>query len=330
MKFNTTYISTISLKNTIKELAFIKDELIQFLKTEYNLINISIPLFLGENDEKLIDLQSISRDLTVDFAYENKLGRFLFSPTNYMRNLINKLKLDFEEGIIGEGKFIFRDILQSPVTSIVKDEIVAQIKYPNFNSAEQAVKDFLFKFYDKIYLLAQKMHQKYNVSNLIEKKPYFVSAQALEIENPNQNFKEREISFSLEKHAFWLVAPGKVLYSGHIHTSLPLSLYDIKNFYQLVLHDRVNSGVIKPVQIGILANGVQLSDQLKLYNQPKYQAYRFYKKLMSEEFKVIEIRINIPRIAMAILGKGHLFEVQPGVISEEAKTIIQKFNVENY
>lgn len=330
MKFNTTYIATINLKNTIKEIAIIKQAILDLLANEYNLLDVDIPLFLNEDDEKIVDFKTISRSLTLDFAYESQIGRFLFSPTNYLRNLMNKLDIAFENGLIGEGKFVFRDLNQTPVVSVVKQEIVVQIKYENFDIAEVALKNILWKLHTKIYDLANDIYERYKVPNIVEKMPYFISAQDLEIEYPNQTYKEREIAFSQEKNAFWLVAPGKVLYSGHIHTALPMPLYDVRHFYQLVLRDRVNSNVIKPVQISILANGIQLSDQLDLYDQEKFKARNFYKKLMQEKFKVMEIRINIPRIAMAILGKGHICEVQPGIISDETEIISQKFNVENY
>ena len=145
---------------------------------------------------------------------------------------------------------------------------------------------------------------------------------------PNHSFKEREIETMQKNEAFVFVSPGTYMHSGKIHTYLPPFIYDLKNQYQIILKDKINNEVLKVATISLLSGGQQMSDQLKMYNQEAYLKKDFYASLAKDEQKILEIKINFPRLMMALLQKGHIGEVQSNVISKEVKIIAKKYKVE--
>lgn len=329
MKYNTTYTQKLNLKNTIFAIAKYKSMLIDKIKSKYSFIELTPPVVLEEDSELLISMSNSTRQCSFDTGTEYKVATFSLSHTNWLRLMIEKLDIDFKEGVMSFGSFVWRDLEESPTSTIVKEEITFQIKMENSDDLQEKVKKIAQNVYRIIFELAEDVKKTYEIDNPFPENAKYVSSQMLENEFPNEFVKQREIEFALENEAFILMASGEKMYSGKIHSNIPPYLYDLKNFYQIVLRERNNNDILKVGSVGILASGDLISDQLNIYGFNQMLTYDFYDKMSKiDNYKVVEIKINTPRLMMALLAKGHIAEVQAGVLSSEAKVVKEKYGIE--
>lgn len=330
MKFNTTYKPVIGLKDTIKILEYIKKSLSNFYHKKFKLIELDAPLFFEEDDENTIDFSQVTRDVTLDLGDTYQVAKIPLTHSNWLRNLIDRLELNDNEGLQIHEKYIWRDLVESPISTTVKNEITIQVKLKENQGQKLFLQEIVDELYSRFFQLAEDIAEKYNVKNIYPHSAAFITSQMLENEMINSSPKEREESFALDEEAFILSSAGKRMYSGKIHTFIPPQLYDLDNFHQIVFKDRVNMGVLKVASVAFLASGDTLKQQLFSYSLEELKAIDFYKKLIEQRKKILEIKINLPRLAMALLGKGHICEVQPGIISNESNIIKQRYKIEKY
>ena len=329
MRFNSTYKQTIGLKDTIKELESIKKIIINFYNRKFPLISVDLPTLLEENDERLIDHSLISRPVTVDLGHEYKISKVVQTHSNLLRDMILRLKLKTNEGLYTTSNYIWRDLPDQTTSSIVKNQITFQFKLSQIQIKDELQKITL-ELYDLIYSLAEDFATKYKLENIYPDKILTFDSQYLEKEMPNFLPNERENKTILEYNSFILKSAGQLLHSGKKHEIIPPELYDLKNHNYILLKDRVNSETLNVATVAILASGTQLVDQLSLYDANDILAKDFYKNLIHQTDKIIEVKINIPALSMAILAKGHISEVQSGIFSEEALSLSQKNKIETY
>lgn len=329
MKFNTTYNPQISLEKTIVEIDNFKKEIISFLSKKFNLKEVLPPLISKENDLQNIDMKLVTRSISFDIGSTDTIAKNYLSLTNWSRQLLNKLDVSYNDGIWFNSSTIWRDLPENTNTTIVKNElnVVAKISKENL---EERLLFTTNDLYTLIQSLANKIEEKYKIKNIYPEVIEYVSAQDLETEFPNMSFKERENQTILNHEAFVLKNPGSKLFSGQIHTQLPKGVYDLEKYNQIVLKDRINVEKLKVASVGILSSGKQLSDQLTLYGLADLAAEKFYANWIKNDTKFLEIKINISRLALALLAKAHIAEVQPGVLTDEADVIESRHNIEIY
>lgn len=327
MKYNTTYNSLLDLKTTIYAIANIKQKLFNQISQLYNFIVVNPPLFFSEDEELLINIEDLTRSISFDTLYEYRVGTLALSHTNWMRNMVDRLDLKAGEGLTSESTLIWRDLEESPTSSITKHELIFQVKIADEDEVI-IVRNLSKKIYKIIYQLASEIEQTYNIANIYNSEAEFITAQMLEHELPNETPKNRELEFAIQKESYILESAGMKLFSGKHHSNIPPFLYDIKNCFQIILKDRVNYFPLKVATIAILASGSTLKDQLMLNNYEKLLLTNFYNDLTKKQYKIIEIKINLPRLMMGLLAKGHIAEVQAGIISNEVTQIKDKFDLE--
>lgn len=327
MKYNTTYTPKISLKDTIIATDKFRKELLTHFKNKMQLIDIMSPTYFLEDDPFALKLEDVTRNITFDMGDEYKVGVLSLSDSTFLREMMRKLELNDGEGLISETATIWRDFNESPVMTPEKHEITIQF----FETDDiDLTKKIAREIYDIIFAKAAEFSETFKVENIFPENLPSVSAQSLEIEYPDKDPKTREVEFILEQDAFLFKNPGARLLSGHFHTNIPPMIYDLDDFYQIVLKDRVNSYVLKVVSIAKIALGKKLGEQLTVFGLGDLKQTSEYGALLKDERTIIEIKINLPRLMMALLGKGHISEVQPGVYSAESKSIKSRYKVQTY
>ncbi|WP_127942934.1 MULTISPECIES: hypothetical protein [unclassified Mycoplasma] len=328
MKFNTTYTPEISLKNTIAALAWLREQVIWQIKKIYRFTYVSAPPFLEQDSLLEVRLPSLTRPISFDAIDEYRVCTLLLTPTNWIRAMIERLDLGVGEGLWTESQSIWRDVPETPSDTITRHEIIFQTKIGADEDEVKLARAQAQQIYQIIFELAKEVWKRWQIKNIYPPSANFVTSQMMENELPNESFDNREIEFVLESDAYILEASGLRMFSGHIHQNVPPNLYDLRNHYEIILRDRVNALTIKVATIALTSNGQQLKDQLTLSGQEQFLTNPFYESLVRQSYKVLEIRFNLPRLAMALLGKGHIAEVQGGVISSEARHIREKYQIE--
>ncbi len=327
MRYNSTYTPIMDLKTTIKAIAELKQIIITQIQSIFNFIKVTPPLFFAEDSELLISVENITRQISFDTLDEYKVGSLALSHTNWMRQMIDRLNLNHGDGLESEANLIWRDLQELTTSSITKNELIFQIKI-NGDNEEATTRTLSKQIYKIIYGLAIKINRDYQIANIYPSYAEFITSQMLEHELPNESPKNRELEFAIQKESYILQSAGIKLFSGKRHSQIMPYLYDLKNFYQIVLKDRINFLPVKVATIALLANGDTLKDQLMLYGYENLLGTTFYQDLTKKTYKIIEIKINLPRLMMTLLAKGHIAEVQAGIISNEVKQIKEKFDIE--
>ncbi len=328
MRFNTTYTQTASLRETIEELVLLRTELINHINKNFKVLRVSVPLYLPEDSDLLINFENKTRAITFDESKEYKVNKMLLSTTNWMRDLSKRIDTKENEGIFSETQTILRDVQQKTSNTLTKEEITLQVRLPKNSDHEKFAKDFSYEMYDFIYSLIEKQAVKDNRKNAYPKEIKIFSSQNLEVEYPDIASKEKELNHIKNEDAFILSGAGRKKFSNKIHKSIHPGIYDLKNYYEFLFRDNVNTDVIKVATVSILASGQDLEDQMKYYNVGPLLEREFYANLATQDYKVMELKINVSKLAMVILRKGHIAEVQAGVHTKETNIMSTKHKVE--
>lgn len=329
MKYNTTYTPKLNLKETIFAIAKYKTQLVQEINKMFNFTELTPPVALEEENELLVFDRVATRQCSFDTGTEYKVATLLLSHTNWLRQMMDRLNPDYNTGLFCYGSFIWRDLEESATSTIIKDEYTFQVKLDNNDATQEKSKKIAQEIYAIIFKLAQDVFKNHGIENIYPERATFVTSQMLENEFPHEFMKQREIEFALEQEAYILAAAGEKMYSGKIHSSIPPYLYDLKHFYQLVLRERNNNDVLKVGSVAILASGDLLRDQTNMHGVNQLLTLGFYDKISKiNDYKIVEIKINISRLMMAILAKGHIAEVQAGALSSAAKVVRDKYGIE--
>lgn len=327
MRFNSTYQPTMNLKTTILATAELQELLFLKINSWFKFLKINPPLYFEEDSDFLTNINYITRQISFDTLNEYRVACLTLSHTSWMQHMIWRLNLEYETGLYCESNLIWRDLPELPTNSITKHELIFQIKIKPEDEFK-VVKSYSKKLYSLIYDLATLVNEKYNITNIWPQHIDFITSQMTEHELPNASPRNREREFALQKEAFILQSAGLKLFSGKRHSDIPPFIYNLKHCYQIIMNDRNNHLPLKVATIALLANGVTLKDQAISYGYEKILTKKFYQALLEKNDQVLEIKINIPRLMMALLAKGHIGEVQAGVWSTESQQIKDKYNIE--
>lgn len=106
MKYNSTYVPKISLKDTVLFTDDVRKLILTHFSQKFDLINIMAPQYFLEEDPMLLKLDEVTRNVTFDMGKEYKVGAYTLSDSPYLRDMIRKLKLTPKEALISENTFI--------------------------------------------------------------------------------------------------------------------------------------------------------------------------------------------------------------------------------
>ena len=330
MKYNTTYTPKVSLKDTIIKTNQVINEIKKYYFSKFSILKLTSPMFYEEADEKIIQIRERTRKVSFDTLSEYKVAELIISHTNWMREMLDKLKLKEGEGVSIESSTIWRDLEMNPITSPIKNELTFMfIVDKNINPLD-VVKNETNNLFDILETFEQDFAKEYGLEKLNMKTKPFITPQMMENEFPNIPPRNREQEFASEYDGYILRNPGMKMFSGHYHTILPTGLYTDRNFNQIIMNDTINSSALKVATIAQIANGQLLKDQLSLSNELHLLEKEFYREQTKKEYNVFEVKINVGRMMMALLKKGHIAEVQPGNLSEEVFHISSRYKIEIY
>ena len=328
MKFNSTYTSKRTLRESVIDVSLIRDELISHIKKTFNSVYIASPLFLDEESELLIESPEVTRSIHFDESEEYRVNEMLLSNSNWLRSIVEKMELKDFESVYTETQSILRDIVQIPSQPIGNNELCVQIKLPKDEDFKKYVKDLTMEIYDLFYSIIEKFSIKYQETNIYPESAKMFSAQYLETEMSNLPPQQKEMNKLMDEEAILFAAAGAKMFSNKVHRTINPAVYDLKNYYEILFKDDINNDVVNVCSIAVMANGQTLEDQVRYYKVGSILEKDFYSKLAKQEDKVVELKINISKLAMIILKKGHIGEVQAGVVSKETKIISSKNKIE--
>ncbi len=316
MQINSTYTPNISFKKTLKAISLINEEIIKYFKNKYSITKIELPAFLRKDSDLLLSIDNITRKIKFDFGDSYDIATLPLHHANWRRLMLKKLEAEEGEVIQTEGFTIWRDEQINNVNSLVRDELTFSIVLNDDVDKKKVLGDITKEITILFEKISKLIEEEFNVKSITPKYWPTIESQLLENEMPRLNAQQKEKEILSENSGFILNQPGIKTLQGKVHRQKPPQIYDLYYQNTIIMNDRVNFLPIHVADISIYANGITLSDQMNMFALEEYLDSSFYKSIIDGEHKeAIEIKFHKSQLYMALLGKGHIGEVQANVES---------------
>ena len=314
--FNKTYLQIISKKTTIRAIDFIYRQLWDRLDDAFSLIIVSPPIFDVINSPTLLNFDE-NRKINIDLIQDYQVVTFYQSLSLWAQKCIFEYGININEGIIFVENSIWRDTLSTPKISQHKSYIHVELHVNKSNKKQQILRKITTKIYNIVFNIAEELSKKYKITNIFPKKIEFIESQLLENEFPNLSFFNREAEVAEQHKAFVLMQPGKKLFSGSIHAKRSSSTYDNDNYNEIHLYDENDGTSLNVISIAY-----------KIQHKSNKETSITDEDKNNNDGDNIEIKINLFKLYLVLLKKGHIAEVQPNVISKEVKQLKNKHMID--
>ncbi len=322
-----------------KAISGLKDYFKSEIKTRLNLHEVSAPLTVikgtGIND----DLNGIEKP--VQFLAKSLPGtkvEIVQSLAKWKRLKLAELGVPAGQGIITDMRALRPDEIISPIHSIFVDqwdwERSISIKNRNLDFLESIVKDI----YKSI-----KETERYIVGLFPSLKAFlpkdikFIHSEELQYRYPKLSPKQREKVVARDHGAVFIIGIGHELVDGVPH-DLRAPDYDDWSTPAVGNYKGLNGDIIvwNPIlkdafeisSMGIRVDKKSLQHQLSLTKTENRLSLSFHSKLMNDELPLsIGGGIGQSRLAMLLLRKKHIGEVQASIWPEVLKEDLKKSGI---
>ncbi|CAM9108719.1 hypothetical protein [Mycoplasma todarodis] len=314
MQINSTYTPNISFKETLKAISFINESIIDYFKNKYSITKIELPAFFRKDSDLLLPIDNITRKIKFDFGDSYDIATFPLHYANWRRLMLKKIEAEEGEVIQTEGFTVWRDEEVNNVNSLVRDELTFSIVLKDEVDKKKVLAEITKEITVLFENISLKLEELFKVKSKTPKYWPTIETQLLENEMPRLNAGQKEKEILSEYSGFILNQPGIKTLQGKVHRQKPPQVYDLYYQNTIIMNDRVNFLPIHVADVSIYANGVTLSDQLNMFALEEHLESSFYKSIIDGEHKeAIEIKFHKSQLYMALLGKGHIGEVQANV-----------------
>jgi asparagine synthetase A len=180
-----------------------------------------------------------------------------------------------------------------------------------------------------IHEISNELSEKYQIENIYPKNIEFVEAQLLENEFSNLSSYDKEAEIAQELNAFILMQPGKQLLSGITHAKRNNLTYDNNNYNEIHLLDENDGTSINVASIAYKLYGNNLEKNVKQKTDIRVEENKILNEFIKNKtIETIEIKINLFKLYLILLKKGHIAEVQPKVLSKVVVQLKNKHMIE--
>ncbi|KAI3386703.1 hypothetical protein SNEBB_010658 [Seison nebaliae] len=310
-----------SLRTTMEAVYHIRRIFGDILCEKLNLKRICGPLFVeistGLND----DLSGHER--CIDFITKNGSEcAIVHSLAKWKRFILNKLEVPVGEGIVTDMNAIRRDEILSPIHSYYVD----QWDYELVINDEQRTMNFLKRVVRRIYEVLKETEimlcEKYKeLRRTLVDDINFVSSQQLENDYPELTPKERELEICKKYGSVFISGIGGKLKSGNVHDLRAPDYDDWELNGDIIVYYKELDIPLELSSMGIRVNKQKLEEQLKLSGCEHKREMMFQQMLLNNQLPLtLGGGIGQSRIAMYLLKKKHIGQVQPSVWDNDVRT----------
>jgi aspartate--ammonia ligase len=304
-----------------------------------NLLKVEAPLLVVKGTGINDDLNGIESPVTVNVKELPEVTvEIVHSLAKWKRAKLAKLKAPEGLGIYTDMKALRPDEDFSPIHSIYVDqwdwEKVISKSDRNLTYLKSTVKEI----YKVILETGQSIVEKYDLDSLqLPERITFVHTEDLLAEYPELSAKEREDKICKEFGAVFLIGIGGDLIDGKPHDGrapdyddwISESIDGKKGLNgDILVWNEVLGRSFEISSMGIRVSPESLRKQLALRSQEQRLEMDWHKQLLSEQLPyTIGGGIGQSRLAMYILRKRHIGEVQSSIWPDEIKEELAKKGV---
>ena len=170
-----------------------------------------------------------------------------------------------------------------------------------------------------IYATLTDLKIKYPTINVeLEKELHFISSEELVQLYPDKTPKEREYEICRKYGSVFVTGIGHDLSDGKPH-DIRASDYDDWNLNgDLLYYNSVLDIPFEVSSMGIRVDARSLEEQLKLKNEEYKKDFEYHRMILNDELPLtIGGGIGQSRLAMLLMGKAHIGEVQSSLWEED-------------
>ncbi len=328
------YSSALNLHDTQLAIKTVKDFFQGMLAQRLSLTRVSAPLFVDPTTGLNDNLNGYERPVTFGILEQgDKEAEVVHSLAKWKRYALKKYGFSLGEGIYTDMNAIRRDEETDNIHSIFVD----QWDWEKVIRKEDRNLDFLKETVKTVYKCLRKTEQymaiQYDYIDLILPKDItFITTSELEEMFPDNTPKEREYYFAKAKGAICVMQIGDKLANGEPHDGRAPDYDDWSSESELGLAG-LNGDILvwNPVledsfeisSMGIRVDAEALRRQLAITGDEDRLQNDWHQDLLAERMpQTIGGGIGQSRLAMLLLQKEHIGQVQVGVWPSEMKAAI--------
>lgn len=325
--------------HTEKAIDLVKETFTHQLKSALKLTKVSAPIAILDGTGINDDLNGIERPVKFPVkALGDEQAVVVHSLAKWKRLRLAQLGVQTGEGIVTDMRALRPDEDFTPLHSIYVD----QWDWEQVMPPERRTVDYLHETVKKIYEVLKTTEQTIaaafsDIPAVLPDEITFVNAEELLQKYPGLSVKERESAFAKEHGAIFIMGIGGELSSGEPHDGRAPDYDDWSTEHpqgkglngDIVVWHPVLEQAFELSSMGIRVDAKALKEQLKIRGCEERASLDFHKRLLSGELpQSIGGGIGQSRMAMFMLKKKHIGEVQVGLWSDEVIETMKAQGVE--
>lgn len=339
LEMPSDYRSDLDLKQTQKEIDFIKDYFRNNLAQSLNLSRVSAPMMVVANSGINDDLNSFEKPVEFYASGIDKRVEVVQSLAKWKRYALAKYNFNSGEGLYTNMNAIRPDEEITNLHSIYVDQWDWEKVISIENREISYLKDTVNKIYD---VLKRTQSEVYKRNSALKQYPlpkdiFFIHSEDLLDMYPDLTAKEREFEICREKGAVFIIGIGAELKNGKPHDSRAADYDDwctaTKNGKHglngdIIVWNNTLKCAMELSSMGIRVVKESLIEQLELKEELHKLRFDFHNKLVSGELPpTIGGGIGQSRLCMFLLQKAHIGEVQAGIWCDKTNKILTERNI---
>ena len=324
------YESKLSERETQKAIKMIKHEFQVRLAKALHLDRVTAPIMVeagkGIND----DLNGVERKVEFTIrAMDEAKAEVVQSLAKWKRMQLARLNYGPMEGIYTDMNAIRRDDSMDNLHSIFVDQWDWEMVIDRRNRNRRFLKSTVKKIVNVLYAVDQKLCKVYpQLSPVVSRDVFFITAQELENRYPNLNPKERENRIVREHKTVFLMQIGRKLHSGIPHDGRAPDYDDWGLNGDILVWNPVLNCAFEISSMGIRVDEKSLPRQLKAAHAMDRMQYTYHQSIAEGRYPLtIGGGIGQSRICMLLLEKAHIGEVQCAIWPQEMRDRLAKENI---
>ncbi|WP_027122939.1 aspartate--ammonia ligase [Metamycoplasma spumans] len=315
----------LTLKETQYAIEKLKDYFSHILRKKLNLVRVSAPLFVrkesGLNDglsgEKAVmfNAKGIESDLEV-----------VHSLAKWKRDALARYDFRVYEGLYTDMNAIRREEDLDNKHSFYVDQWDWELVINKDDRNIKFLKTIVNKLYQTLKLTEAKINRIYpTLSKKLPTKITFINSLDLYKQYPDLNAEQREYEAVKKYGAIFIYQIGDDLPDGLPHSKRAKDYDDWKLNGDMVVYDKVNDQALEISSMGIRVDISSLKRQYNLTEEEISKISPYHNKLIKGELPyTIGGGLGQSRIAMFLLEKSHIGEVQVSVWDDETLDLANK------
>ncbi len=323
------YASKLNLIETQIAIKFVKDTFQKLLARKLNLLRVSAPMFVLEKSGINDGLNGTEHPVSFKVNYYEDNIEIVHSLAKWKRMALAKYNFAPETGLYTDMNAIRKDENVDFLHSIYVDQWDWEKVINPEDRTLSYLKKVVRKIYSCFYSLKEKLNKRYPVLNIdLPKKIHFISTKQLEIKYPNMTRKERENAICREYKAVFLYQIGWNLNDKKPHDLRAADYDDWKLNGDILLYYDLYDMAFEVSSMGIRVNKDSLVKQLSYKNENYKLTNEYCQALLNDKIPLsIGGGIGQSRLAMFMLKKAHIGEVQVSLWPEETIKELDKKNI---